>query len=203
MGAFADAFPGLSEDAIAATRRAGRTGAAAESEFFKRAMAFDPRAAAGETSRAIGSRLVNDPTQGLGRQLDVLRGESAGRFRSDTGFFLEDRERIFSDFNQRLSDAIAANSLQAEGLNLRNIQGIGSFGQNVQNRFTNLLGGSLDRGQQQQNAQGGSLFGRLLGGAAGLVGGSVLPGIGNVVGNRLGEAIAGGIGGNPNTASGR
>ncbi len=203
MGAFGKEFEDLSGEAIGATRRAGELGTEAESEFFKRAMAFDPRAAAEETSRGIASRLFSDPTQGLGRQLDVLRGESAGRFRSDTGFFLEDRERIFSDFNQRLSDAIAANSLQAEGLNLRNIQGIGQFGSNVQNRFVNLLGGSLDRGQQQMNAQGGSLFARLLGGAAGLVGGSVLPGVGNVLGNRLGEFIGNKIGGDPNAAAGR
>ena len=95
------------------------------------------------------------------------------------------------DFNQRLSSAIAQQALQAQQMNLSNIQGIGRFGESVSNRYINMLGGSLDRAQAEENArkQGGGLFGKILGG----VGGLVLPGIGSAVGEALGDKISGWI----------
>lgn len=155
--------------AEAATATAQRRGEEAESEFFRRATAFDPQRGAEESARGIVSGL----TPSLRQNLEFARGQAAGAGRLETGFFDIDRGRIFEDFNQRVASAIAANALQAQQQQLQNIGQIGQFGQNVQNRFVNLLGGSLDRAQQEENArrQGGGLFGKLLGGVAGIAGG--------------------------------
>lgn len=152
-----------------ATAGAERLGGEAESEFFRRSQAFDPQRGAEESARGIVSGL----TPSLQRNLEFARGQAAGTGRLQTGFFDIDRGRIFEDFNQRVASAVASNALQAQQQQLQNIGQIGQFGQNVQNRFVNLLGGSLDRAQQEQNAQrqGGGLFGKLLGGVAGIAGG--------------------------------
>ena len=174
------------------TRRSSRLGRAAEDAFFQRALNFNAQDFLEESTRGVSNRLIRGKG-GVTEQLRDLRGESAGRFRSDTGFQLEDQDFILEDFNQRLADAIAANSLQAGSLQLQNQQQLGSFGQNVQNRFVNLLGGGLDRATAEQNAKGGSLFGKIVGGGLGLIAGSVVPGIGNAVGTALGERIGGAI----------
>ena len=152
-----------------AQQSARQLGTQAESEFFQRATSFDPQRGAEESARGIVSGL----TPSLQRNLESARGMAAGSGRLETGFFDIDRGRIFEDFNQRVASAIAANALQAQQQQLQNTAQIGQFGQNVQNRFVNLLGGSLDRAQQEENAkrQGGGLFGKLLGGAAGIAGG--------------------------------
>jgi hypothetical protein len=155
----------------------------AESEFFRRALAFDPQAAAETSAQGIVASL----TPQLERNLEFARGQAVGSGRLETGFFDIDRGRLFEDFNDRVAAAVAANAMQSAGLQQRGIESIGSFGQNLQNRFVNLLGGSLDRGQAEQNAQreGGGLFGKLLGGAAGLVGGPIASAAGEWVGNKI------------------
>lgn len=152
-----------------AQQQAGGLGTQAESEFFQRATSFNAQEGAERSAQGIVSGL----TPSLRRNLEFARGQAAGSGRLETGFFDIDRGRIFEDFNQRVASAIAANALQAQQQQLQNTAQIGQFGQNVQNRFVNLLGGNLDRAQQEQNAQrqGGGLFGKLLGGAAGIAGG--------------------------------
>ncbi len=183
---FRGAKSDLTRQALGATRRAGQLGAEAESEFFRRAQEFDPQAAAERSAQGIAGSLSRD----LQRNLTFAQGQAVGGGRLDTGFFDEDRGFLFEDFNERLTDAIARQALQAQQLNLSNIQGIGRFGESVSNRFTNLLGGSLDRAQAEENArrEGGGLFGKILGG----IGGLVLPGIGSKVGEFVGNKITGG-----------
>ncbi|MDH3291580.1 MAG: hypothetical protein OEO20_11265 [Gemmatimonadota bacterium] len=166
----------LTGTALDEIERSRGLGAEAESEFFKRALAFDPQQGAEESARGIVAGL----TPQLTRNLEFARGQAAGTGRLETGFFDVDRGRLFEDFNDRVASAVAANALQAQGLQQRGIESIGAFGQNVQNRFVNLLGGSLDRAQAEENAaKGGGLFGKLIGGAAGLVGGPIAGAAGN------------------------
>lgn len=183
---FAGAKSNLTGQALRATNEAGQMGRTAENEFWNRSMAFDAQAGAEESARGIAGSLSMD----LEKNLKFAQGQAVGGGRLDTGFFDEDRGFIMQDFNQRLSNAIAQQAMQAQQLNLQNIGSMGQFGQNVQNRFTNMLGGSLDRAQAEENAQkeGGGLFGKILGG----VGGLVLPGIGSAVGEYVGNKITGG-----------
>lgn len=183
---FRENLPGLVNTTMGEIDRTRSRGNEAENEFFSRSLNFDAREGAAETARGIGADLSMD----LNRNLERARGTAVGMGRLETGFFDQDRGRLFEDFNARLANAIAQQSLQAESLNLQNNQSIGAFGQNVSNRFVNLLGGATQAGVEEQSAQNqrGGLFGRLLGGAAGMV----LPGIGNEIGRYLGDEITGG-----------
>lgn len=185
MGAQPDFRRFQGQNVLRSQRALGRAetmGEEAESEFFRRSLGFDAQAAAEESARGI----VGSLTPSLERNLEFARGQAVGSGRLDTGFFDIDRGRIFEDFNERVANAIAANALQAQNLNLANTQAIGSFGQNLNNRFVNLLGGSLDRATAEQNAaeRKGSLFGKLLGGAAGI-------GVGLITGNPFAGVAAG------------
>jgi len=173
-----------------ALRSSERLGGRAENEFFQRSLGFDAQAAAERSAMGIAGSLSGQ----LGRNLELARGQAVGSGRLETGFFDEDRGRIFEDFNERLTNAIAQQALQAQSLNLQNLGQIGQFGQNVQNRFVNLLGGSLDRATAEENArrqQGGGLFGQLLGGVIG----AAAPGIGSTIGGAIGSGISGLFGG--------
>ncbi len=171
-------------------RRSQQLGGQAENEFFQRSLNFDAQAAAETSARGIAGSLSGQ----LGRNLELARGQAVGSGRLDTGFFDEDRGRIFEDFNERLTNAIAQQALQAQSLNLQNLGNIGNFGANVSNRFVNLLGGSLDRATAEENArkqQGGGLFGKLLGGVLG----AAAPGVGSSIGAAIGGGISGLFGG--------
>jgi len=181
---FREALPGLIDTTMGEIDRTRTRGQEAENEFYQRSLRFDAREGAAETARGIGADMSID----LNRNLEIARGQAAGSGRLETGFFDQDRGRLFEDFNVRLANAIAQQSLQAESLNLRNQEGIGAFGTNISNRFVNLLGGATQAGVQEQSAenQRGGLFGKILGG----IGGLVLPGIGSAVGDYLGNKIA-------------
>jgi len=173
-----------------------RLGGLAQNEFFQRSLGFDAQSAAEESARGI----VGGLRPQLQQNLEFARGQAVGGGRLDTGFFDIDRGRIFEDFNDRVANAVARNALQAQQLNLQNIGQIGTFGESTQNRFVNLLGGSLDRATAEENArrQGGGLFGKLLGGAAGLATGIATgnPFAGLGVGQAVSGAFGGGGGGN-------
>jgi hypothetical protein len=180
---FREALPGLTQTSLREIDRTRGVGARAESEFFNRALNFDARTGAAETAQGI----AGDLSTTLARNLELARGQAAGSGRLNTGFFDVDRSRLFEDFNSRLANAIAQQSLQAQALNQRNIQGIGAFGQNVSNRFINLLGGATQAGVEEQsmrNQQRGGLFGTLLGAAGGI-------GVGIATGNPMAGIAAG------------
>ncbi len=183
---FKGALPGLTQTTLGEIGRTRRQGAEAESEYYRRATGFDPQAAAEESAGGIAESLSRQ----LGRNLEFAQGQAVGGGRLETGFFDEDRGFLFEDFNERLASAVASQALQAQQLNLANIQGIGRFGESISNRFVNLLGGATAAGVQEQSMenQRGGLFGKILGG----IGGLVLPGIGSAVGEWAGNKITGG-----------
>jgi hypothetical protein len=180
---FRGAAPDLTRRALAEVSRSSALGTQAENEFFKRAMAFDPQAYAEQSAQGI----VGSLTPQFQRNLQMMQGQAAGSGRLETGFFDMDRGRLFEDFNNRVAQAVAANAMQSAGMAQQNIGQIGEFGGNLQNRFINLLGGSLDRATAEENArkEGGGLFGKLLGGALGLVGGPIASAAGSYIGGKI------------------
>lgn len=161
----------------------GAQGGAARKAGLAGALSFDPSQAVDE----FGQGFLSDAREGLGEEFEDLVGGSVGRGRLRTGFFQRDAGNLFKDFNRRVSNAIAQASLQASGQKLQNIQGLQAFGSDLLGQQTDLLGGALDRATAEENAGGG--FGNFLGRALGFAAGTVVPGIGNVVGERIGNAL--------------
>ncbi len=162
----------------------GAQGGAAREAGLAGALAFDPSQAVSE----FGQGFLADAREGLGEEFENLVGGSVGAGRLRTGFFQRDAKSLFTDFNRRVSQAIAQASLQASGQRLQNIQGLQRFGSDLLGQQTDLLGGALDRATAEENADQGG-FGNFLGRALGFAAGTVVPGIGNIVGERIGNAI--------------
>jgi hypothetical protein len=150
------------------------------------AEAFDPSQAVTN----FGSGFLDEAREGLGQDFESLVGESVGSGRLRTGFFQRDAGRLFQDFNRRVSNAIALQSLEASRQSLSNIQGLQRTGSDLLGQQIDVLGGAFDRSTAEENAKGGSLFGRILGGAAGLV----LPGVAGKVAGKLGDKVSGALG---------
>ena len=145
------------------------------------ALDFDPSRAVDEFGRGF----LDEAREGLGQDFESLIGSSVGQGRLRTGFFQRDSGRLFQDFNRRVSNAIAQQSLEASRQRLQNLQGLQGFGANLLGQQADVLGGAFDRGVAEENAQGGSIFGKILGTAGGLV----LPGIGSALGENIGNQI--------------
>jgi hypothetical protein len=185
----------LQEDFRGVSSTLRDTGGTATRASLKGQLAFDPSKAVDE----FGSGFLDEAREGLGEDFESLVGQSVGAGRLRTGFFQKDAGRLFQDFNRRVSNAIAQQSLEASRQRLGNLQGLGAFGSDLLAQQTDLIGGAFDRATAEENAQGGSLFGKIAGGALGLVGGSVGGPIGAAIGNKvggfLGNAASGGGGG--------
>jgi len=172
-------FTSLREGVSERAARASEAGVAG-------AEAFDPSQAV----QRFGSGFLDEAREGLGQDFESLVGESVGAGRLRTGFFQRDAGRLFQDFNRRVANAIAMQSLEASRQSLSNIQGLQRAGIDMTGQQVDILGGALDRATAEENARGGSLFGRILGGAAGLV----LPGVAGKVAGKLGDKISGAVG---------
>lgn len=172
----------------------GRTGKAAEagtSGYLKGAMSFDPSQAVSQ----YGQGFLDQAQEGLGRDFESLAGSSVGSGRLKSGFFQRGQQDLFQDFNRRVANAVAMQSMNAANLDLQNIQGMGRFGLDMQDQQVELLTGAMDRSQAEENADEGGWFSRIVGGGLGAVAGSVLPGFGTAAGAALGGKVAGWING--------
>jgi hypothetical protein len=158
-----------------------RSGAATRRAGLERSLAFDPSQAVSD----FGSGFLDEAREGLGEDFQSLVGQSVGRGRLRTGFFQQDAGRLFQDFNRRVSNAIAQQSLEASRQNLQNIQGLQRTGSDLLGQQVDLLGGAFDRATAEENAEGGGFFSKALGFAGGLV----LPGIGQGIGEAIGDRI--------------
>ena len=150
---------------------------------------FDPTQAV----TRFGQGFVDEAREGLGQEFESLVGQSVGAGRLRTGFFQRDAGRLFQDFNRRVSNAIAQQSLEASRQSLSNIQGLQRTGTNLLQQQIDLLGGAFDRATAEENANQGGGFGGFLKGAIGaglgIVGGAALGPIGAAIGTRVGAAI--------------
>lgn len=147
-----------------------RQGSRTRSEALSRSLAFDPSQAVSD----FGSGFLDEAREGLGEDFEDLVGSSVGRGRLRTGFFQQDAGRLFQDFNRRVSNAIAQQSLEASRQNLQNIQGLQRTGSDLLGQQVDLLGGAFDRATAEENAGGGFLRG--LATVAGGVGGFLIGG---------------------------
>ena len=155
------------------------------------AEAFDPTQAV----TRFGQGFVEEAREGLGQEFESLVGQSVGAGRLRTGFFQRDAGRLFQDFNRRVSNAIAQQSLEASRQSLANIQGLQRTGTNLLSQQIDLLGGAFDRATAEENANRGGGFGGFLKGALGaglgIVGGAALGPIGTAIGAKIGSALGG------------
>ncbi len=165
--------------------RTERTLAAGE----RGAAEFDPTQAVTQ----FGQGFVEEAREGLGQEFESLVGGAVGRGRLRTGFFQRDAGRLFQDFNRRVSQAIAQQSLEASRQQLVNIQGLQRTGTNLLQQQIDLLGGAFDRATAEENANKGGGFGGFLKGALGaglgIVGGAALGPIGAAIGTKVAAAI--------------
>lgn len=150
---------------------------------LERSLAFDPSQAVSQ----FGKGFLDEAREGLGQDFQSLVGGAVGAGRLRTGFFQRDAGRLFQDFNRRVSNAIAQQSLEASRQNLQNIQGLQRTGADLLGQQVDLLGGAFDRATAEENAQGGGFFSKALG----FVGGALLPGIGGGIGEAIGNKISG------------
>lgn len=171
----------------------GRRADQAEDEYYGRATGYDPYAAA---ERASGAA-IDDLVERYGETFASFRGEEVGAGRSRTGFAREDEDRLLRDrLATPIGRVIAQNSLQASGLDLQNLQGIGRYGTEAREQELDLMSGELDRQQAERNARNERRRRLLaaLGMASGAaVGTFLLPGIGTGLGAQLGGTLGGSI----------
>ncbi len=176
-GGLQENFQGLLDTTTQAGRTATQTG-------IERSLAFDPSQAVTQ----FGQGFLDEAREGLGQDFDALAGRAVGSGRLKTGFFQRDTSRLFQDFNRRVSNAIALQSLEASRQTLANNQGLTGMGTQLLGLQTDILGGALDRGTAEDNARGGG-FGGFLGGALGTVAGSIGGPIGSAIGNKIGKNL--------------
>ena len=156
-------------------------------EGLERSLAFDPSQAVSQ----FGQGFLDEAREGLGQDFQSLVGGAVGSGRLRTGFFQQDAGRLFQDFNRRVSNAIAQQSLEASRQNLQNIQGLQRTGADLLGQQVDLLGGAFDRAPAEENASGGGFFSTLAQ-VGGFAAGSFLGPLGGAVGAAVGKRLAGG-----------
>ncbi len=181
LGEQFDRLSGTLEESAGTATEAGLQGA----------LDFNPE----EAVTRFGGGFLDEAREGLGEDFESLVGSSVGAGRLRTGFFQRDAGRLFQDFNRRVSNAIAQQSLEASRQSLVNIQGLQGFGTNLLQQQSDVLGGALDRSTAEENARGGGFFSKLAGGILGVAGGALGGPVGAFVGNKVGGLLNGGGGG--------
>lgn len=121
----------------------------AQDFYLNRSTTFDPSAAMQKYGDAAYSRF----SKGLTRDVESLRGQQVGMGRLDTGFATQDEDRLVTESGDRFRGDIASHALDAAGLDLRNIEGVGQYGQNQGNTYLDMLSGQLDRETAESNAK--------------------------------------------------
>lgn len=164
-----------------------------EAEYLARARGYDPYGAAERASTAA----IDDLMERYGETFESFRGEEVGAGRSRTGFAREDEDRLLRDrLATPIGRVLAQHSLQASGLELQNLQGIGGYGQRTREQELDLMTGELDRRQAEENMRRERR--RRLLAALGMAGGAavgtwLLPGVGTELGAQLGGTLGGSL----------
>jgi hypothetical protein len=109
---------------------------------------FDPFEAVGTSARAGFETFRDD----FSEFLRDFRGQQVGSGRLDTGFAVEDEDRVLFRGLQDLNRQIAGQALGASSLKLSAI----SRADQSRDRFLDLLSGGLDREQAKKNAKFGA-----------------------------------------------
>jgi len=142
-----------------------RRGERAEDFYLDKATSFDPT----EAVERYGQAAYSDFSRELDRRMEASRGESVGMGRLNTGFAVEDEDRVTIDLAERYQDDLARQSLGAAALEQRNFEGVGAYGAERSNTYLDLLSGQLDRETSEKNAKK-KLIGGILSGMFGVGG---------------------------------
>lgn len=174
----------------------GQQGQTATQNYLARALAFDPTEAINTYAR--GAWAAAQP--GIKDTMaEVAGGAAAGRI--NTGFFDMDRGDVMNRAYTNFQNTLNQNAITGAEMSMRNNAQIGQFGQEQQNRYTDLL---MSRRQEIENAareeaerkrRKKGFFGNLLGQGLGMLAGSVIPGVGTAIGGAIGKRAAGYFGG--------
>lgn len=163
------------------------TGRRAESTYIDRATGYNAQEAASTAARGHFDQFQEE----IDKRLREFRGTQVGQGRLDSGFRFEDEDELWRQGLSDLGRTFAQNAMQAEGLNLRNMEGIGGYGERVTGRGLDVMASERDAGiaeeelrrRDQANRRSG-LFGTL-----GRVGGTLLGPAGSMVGGKLSEQL--------------
>jgi len=136
----------------AALRGEPLPGAGMEQEYDRRALAFDPQESLNRYATGAWDTIQNR-VGGVRDQLRDLGGASVGAGRLDSGFFDEDQGAVINRGMESFGSALAQQSMNATGMEQRNIEGIGATGEARGTRYLDLLAGGMDRAQAEENAR--------------------------------------------------
>lgn len=128
-------------------------------DIRRRRREFDPRQATREAARAGYEEISRDRAEAM----ESLRGRQVGQGRLDTGFGMQDQDRLFRDIEEDFNRQLAQQGLQEAKLNLRNLEG-----RRRGNRYLDLLSGERER-EVRQEGQMWEAIGGAAGTAAGLI----------------------------------
>lgn len=128
-------------------------------DIRRRGREFDARGATREAARAGYEEISRDRSEAM----ESLRGRQVGQGRVDTGFGMQDQDRLFRDIEEDFNRQLAKQGLQEAQLQLRNLEG-----RRQGNRYLDLLSAERDREARQQSAML-EAGGAALGTAAGMI----------------------------------
>lgn len=176
------------------------SGTAAQDQYLKTAQAFDPTSAIQKYAGAQWDTAINDPTQGLKRQLSDLGGKSVGAGRLDTGFYDEDQGDIIKDTMRGYGNSVASTAVRGAEMGQQNNQDLGAYGERQSQlgldvageRYSQLQNNAAEKAARARGKKRG--IGSAIGGVLGGVGGFFAGGpAGAMSGAKLGSDIGGGF----------
>jgi hypothetical protein len=162
-------------------------GYAAEDEYYDRAREFDPQASVNRAAEGAMAT-IQRPMQ---RNLKQFRESQVAQGRFTTGNRFVEEDEIVARMHESVGNEIARNSLQATGMELRNNEGIGGYGERTSGRYLDLLSGQMDRetmeeeAAKQRKASRWGALAKLAGGVAGTVFGPVGAAAGSYLAGKL------------------
>ena len=145
-------------------------GREAENAYYDKLKGFNAEDAASKAANAT----FTDWQDQLKRGYEGLTGGQVASGRINTGYGYTDADRYLKDQGNLLTKNLAANALQAEGLNLQNTGMLGAYGSDVTGRGIDLSQTEADR-KAQEAASKRSLYGNL--------GGALISAAGTYAGN--------------------
>lgn len=167
--------------------RAEELGADAERSYLDRAKDYSAQDALNTSARGAFDMVSEDLSEAIGD----LRGSQVATGRLKTGFADIDEDRLSRSVYRDFSNNLAQKALQAEGLNVRNMEGMARFGNTVSERGASMASGQRDY-EEYLNKKKGKKWGKILGGV-GAVAGSFFgqPALGAKIGSSVGGMVGG------------
>lgn len=164
----------------------------ANATFLQQASSFDPTAAMNQYAKGAFANV----SQGLKSMLADDRGRQVGAGRFDSGFADEDAGNIYGRVMSDFTNNLSMQSLNAAGMQQRNTESIGQFGQNQQQMSTDLLMSRREelennrREEEERKRKKRSGIGGAIGGVLGGVGGFIAGGpAGAYAGYKIGSGV--------------